>query len=195
MTETSNRTSSPDVVAARVQSTDGERPVARVAAMPRGRRQIGPVGTVTRVVVAGGFLSWGLLVPHRHPWLDLPGAGSRPWGLLVGLVALPALITALVRLRGRTAKPLRLGPEAACLVTGVLVLASFVAPVAVLTFIGGTMLLLAVVGRGGCEVMAVSNLVLGRHDYLACLAVSQIDVWEARRARSRSLRPADEVGQ
>lgn len=195
MTDSRHRTSTSDVVAGAPTAPARELPKPRPAAPRRTGRQIGPVGTVTRVVLGGGFLAWGLLVPHRHPLLDLPGAGSRVWGALVGLVVLPALLTVAVRLRGRTAAPLRLGSsEAACCVTGVLVLASFVAPIAILTFVGGTMLLLAGTGRGGCEVMAVPNLLLGRRDYLACLGVSQIDAWERRRSRDRASRSIGDAG-
>lgn len=42
-------------------------------------------------------------------------------------------------------------------------------------------MLLAAVGRNGCELLAVPNLVLRRNDYLFCLPFSPIDAWERRR--------------
>jgi hypothetical protein len=51
-------------------------------------------------------------------------------------------------------------------------------PVAVLVTVSAPLLLLAAVGRNGCELLAVSNLVLGRNDYLFCLPFSPIDRWE-----------------
>jgi hypothetical protein len=148
-------------------------------------RRIGPWGTATRLVAGAGGVAWGLAVPHHHPLFDLPLAGSRLWGALAGVVVLPVLMTLLIALRGRSAPPLRLGHGAACLVTvGVVVLVQ-VFPVAILTWIGSTLLLLAVLGRGGCEVLAAPNLLLRRSDYLACLPFTPIDAWEARRAGGR----------
>jgi hypothetical protein len=149
------------------------------------RGRTGPWGTATRAVAGAGALAWGLAVPHHHPMLDPPLAGSRAWGSLAGVVLLPALVTLLVALRGRSAPPLRLGHGPAYLVTaGVVVLAQFL-PVAVLTWIGATLLLLAVLGRGGCEVLAMPNLLLRRRDYLVCLPFSAVDAWESQRTRAR----------
>ena len=71
------------------------------------------------------------------------------------------------------------------LVTAGVVLVAQVFPVAILTWIGVTLLLLAVLRRGGCEVLAVPNLLLRRRDYLVCLPFSAIDAWESERARVR----------
>lgn len=148
-------------------------------------RHIGPWGTATRAVAGAGALAWALAVPHPNPTADLPLAGSRAWGSLAGLLLLPALITMLVALRGRSAQPLRLGHGPACLVTaGVIVLAQFI-PVAVLTWIGATLLLLAARGRGGCEILAVPNLLLRRRDHLVCLPFSAVDAWESQRTTRR----------
>lgn len=126
-----------------------------------------------------------MVVPHQHPLLDLPLASSRAWGTLAGFVLFPALVTLLVVLRGRSAPPLRLGHRAAWLVTaGVVLLAQFF-PVAVLTWIGATLLLLAVLRRGGCEVLAVPNLLLRRRDHLVCLPFSAVDAWESQPMRRR----------
>jgi hypothetical protein len=140
---------------------------------------------VTRAVAGAGSAAWALAVPHHHPLLDLPLAGSRSWGSVAGIVLLPGLITLMVALRGRSAPPLRLGHGAACLVTaGVVLLAQFF-PVAVLTWIGATLLFLAILGRSGCEVLAVPNLLLRRHDYLVCLPFSGVAAWESHRTGAR----------
>jgi len=117
--------------------------------------------------------------------LDVPGAGSRLWGSVAGIVVLPGLLTLVVALRGRSAPPLRLGHGHAWAVTVVVVLLAQVFPVAILVGIGGTLVLLAVLGRGGCEVMTVPNLVLRRHDYLVCLPFTAIDTWERARGEGR----------
>jgi hypothetical protein len=128
---------------------------------------------------------WALAVPHEQPAFDLPGAGSRLWGSVAGLVVLPALLTLVVALRGRSAPPLRLGHGYALGVAVVVVLLAQVFPVAILVSIGATLLLLGVLGRGGCEVMAVPNLVLRRRDYLICLPFTPIDTWERARSQAR----------
>jgi hypothetical protein len=85
-------------------------------------RRIGPWGTTTRLVAGAAAVAWALAVPHAHPLFDLPGAGSRLWGSVVGLVLLPALLTVAVALRGRSARPLRLGHGHALVVTVAVVL-------------------------------------------------------------------------
>jgi hypothetical protein len=66
-------------------------------------------------------------------------------------------------------------------VTAALVALAQIIPVAVLVWIGSTLLLLAVRREGGCEVVAVPNIVLRRRDHLVCLPFTPIDEWEARR--------------
>lgn len=150
----------------------------------RGRREIGPWGTTARVVTGVAAIAVGVAVPHRSPLLDLPGAGSDLVGLLVGLVGVPVSLTLAVWVRGRTAPQLRLGHGAACLVTLLTVGAAQFYPVAVWVGIGAPLLLLAAVGRSGCELLAVPNLVLRRDDYLFCLPFSPLDAWERRRRTS-----------
>lgn len=151
----------------------------------RGGRAIGPWGTTARAVVGAAAIAWGVAVPHEHPLLDLPGASSDLVGLVVGLVVAPVALTLAVLARGRNAPRLHLGHGAACLVTVLAIGVAQFYPAAVLVSIGAPLLLLAAVGRGGCELLAVPNLVLRRDDYLFCLPFSPIDAWERRRAVSR----------
>jgi hypothetical protein len=44
------------------------------------------------------------------------------------------------------------------------------------------MLLAAACGYGGCEVLAVSNLITRRRDQVGCLLYTPIDRWEVARA-------------
>jgi hypothetical protein len=170
------------------QPTDTARADSEKEAAPgyRWGRRIGPWGTTTRLVAGAAAVAWGLAIPHEHPWFDLPSAGSRLWGSVLGLVVIPALLTLAVALRGRSAPPLRLGHGYAVAVTAVVLLVAQVFPVAIFVGIGGTLLLLAVLGRGGCEVMMVPNLVLRRRDYLVCLPFTPIDTWERSRRKKAS---------
>ena len=150
-------------------------------------RAIGPRGTTVRAVAGLGGLALGVVVPHEHPLLDLPGASSDLVGLLIGLVAVPAVLTLAILARGRNAPRLRLGHGAACAVTVLTIAAAQFYPVAVFVAISAPLLLLAVLGRDGCELLAVPNLVLRRNDYLFCLPFSPIDSWERRSREPSSL--------
>ena len=55
---------------------------------------------------------------------------------------------------------------------------------AALLFYGASMLLAALRGYAGCEVLAVSNWLLGRDDQVGCLLFWPIDHAERRRARA-----------
>lgn len=145
-------------------------------------RTIGPWGTTIRAVAGVAGIAWAVVVPHEHPWLDLPGANSDTIGLLVGLAVAPAIFTLAVRTRGRNAPRIHLGHGAACFVTAVAIVLAQFYPAAVLVTIAAPLLLQAAVGRGGCELLAVPNLLLRRNDYLFCLPFTPIDAWERRRA-------------
>lgn len=165
--------------------------IAEPAARWRGGRTIGPWGTTVRAIAGIGAIAAGVAVPHEHPLLGLPGASSTLIGVLVGLVAMPLLLTAAIRARGRDAPVLRLGHGAASTVTLLTLGVAQLYPVAVLVTIGAPLVLLAAVGRNGCELLAVPNLVLRRNDYLFCLPFSPIDAWEHRR---RALRQDSSTG-
>ncbi|MGH3351962.1 MAG: hypothetical protein ACRDPS_14940 [Nocardioides sp.] len=146
----------------------------------RRSREIGPWGTTTRALAGVALIGWAVAVPHEHPWLDLPGAGSRPLGSLVGAVIVPTALTLAVLLRGRAKPALRLGAGSALAVTGGWLVLMQIYPVAMLVAVGVPLVVLAAAGRCGCELMAIPNLILRRNDYLFCLPFSPIDAWEGR---------------
>jgi hypothetical protein len=104
------------------------------------------------------------------------------WAL--GLVGLPALVLALQWLRARrTPTPL----EATGPVSHALNLALFLALYlmeatsdAALIFYGTSMLLAALRGYAGCEVLAVSNWLLRRDDQVGCAVFWPVDHLECR---------------
>jgi hypothetical protein len=58
--------------------------------------------------------------------------------------------------------------------------------VAFWVWLGASMLVAAARGFGGCEVLAIPNLMTGRRDQIGCILYTPIDRAEARRAARRS---------
>jgi hypothetical protein len=147
---------------------------------PRG---IGPLGTTARVLVAGVLLAsvtWGHLTRGFH---------LSAW--LLGLVAFPVLLVAGQWLRARrTPAPLRAtGPVAHVLNLAVFLVLYLLEPTsdAALLFYGASMLLAALRGDAGCEVLAVSNWLLGRDDQVGCAVFWPVDQLEHHRTGRRHL--------
>lgn len=142
------------------------------------RRAIGPLGTCARITV--GILFLGSVVQAQVRAGFAPG----PWAL--GLVGFPALLLAWQSLRARRT-PTRLlatgplGYTLNCLVFFALYLTPWYAPAlsvtsdAALIFYGASMLLAALRGYAGCEVLAVSNFLLRRDDQVGCALFWPID--------------------
>ena len=159
------------------------------------RRQIGPIGTTARVVIGAPLFVFGALggkfiFIHGHPQLGLNAAA-----LIIGLIAFPVVLFAWQWARFRR-DPSRLeatGPVATTvniLAFAVLIGISYVPAIsyigyAAFVFYGASMLLAAVRGYAGCEVLAVSNWLLRRDDQIGCLVLSPIDQLERRYRQSR----------
>lgn len=136
---------------------------------------------------AGGRLVIVFIGGQLHVGLNLAA-------LILGIVVFPAVLLALqwIRLRRDPSRLDATGPVA----TGVNILAfailigiSFVPQIsyvgfAAFVFYGASMLLAAVRGYAGCEVLAVSNWLLHRDDQIGCLVLSPIDGWERRHQRA-----------
>jgi len=153
----------------------------------KGPRRIGPAGTVARAAVGTalvGSVVWGHVRSGVDPW---------PW--IIGLGVFPAVITAWQWWRARRI-PARLvaltgpgGHAATFVVFMALYLTPWYAPAvsalsdAALLFYGTTMLVAALRGYAGCEVLSLSNWVLGRDDQVGCLLFEPIDRTERRRRR------------
>ena len=119
---------------------------------------------------------------------------------VLGLVGYPALL--LVWQRARTRRdptPIRAtGPVGFTLNIGVFV-ALYLTPLylpalavtsdAALIFYGSSMLLAAVRGYRGCELLAVPNWLLGRDDQIGCVVFSPVDHLERRLNRGKVINP------
>jgi hypothetical protein len=153
----------------------------------RSGRQIGPLGTLARTV--GGLVAISLPIALH---------GLSVTEALVAFLGLPLaaiLATPLVELGTRrfalrapvSCHATCFGP--ACVLIIVLVAANdaMVAPstangnVTLAVWLGASMLLAAARGYGGCEVLAIPNLLSGRRDQIGCLLFTPIDRADARR--------------
>ena len=156
-----------------------------------GHRQIGAVGTLVRVVLGAVLLIFGVLGGQ----VIVIGGQLRSHvelvAFILGVVALPALLLGLQWLRIRLA-PARLqatGPVATLLnilIFFALVSTPLNAPqlsylgYAAFVFYGFSMLVAALRGYSGCEVLAISNWILHRDDQVGCLVLGPIDGAEQR---------------
>jgi hypothetical protein len=158
----------------------------------RRARQIGPIGTVSRAV--GGLIATAVPIAL---------SGIAWWDLVAALVALPLVTLAASALV--TGAYERYAPEslarrhsicsgpgcvlvATVLGAGIaLAVATPVSEVAIWSFFGVSMLVAAVRGYAGCEVLAIPNAITGRRDRIGCVLYTPIDVAEARRRTSRAV--------
>ena len=156
-------------------------------------REIGPLATAGRVV--GGLL---LLAAASVP----DGIGARD--VIGGILALPLVATVvawLVRLVYGRRAPERLAVRHALdgpglwvlgLVIAIATALTFVTPLdapAIYVFFGVSMLLAAVRGQAGCEVLALPNVLFGREDRVSCVLYGPLDSVESRH-RLREVPPA-----
>ena len=151
------------------------------------QRRIGMVGTAARVVLGLALLE---SVVRGHL-----ASGFRPAAWIVGLVGLPVLLLVVQWVRARRS-PKRIqatGPVGHAINVTIflaLYLTPWYAPPfkfasdAALLFYGTSMLLAAVRGYAGCEVLAISNWLLRRDDQLGCVVFWPIDALERRRRAS-----------
>jgi hypothetical protein len=150
--------------------------------MRNATRQIGPVGTVARVLTGFALLfiaGDGNAVP---PW------GIEPDDAVIGLVALPAAMVGLGLVARHYADgPINFtGPLGIALNLAVIValLANdFTGDGGALIFYGSTLLIAAWLGRAGCEATVISNLALGRDDQIGCPTFAPLDEVEAHLRR------------
>jgi hypothetical protein len=158
-------------------------------------REIGPIGSASRVL--GGLVAIALPIAL---W------GFTWWDAAIALVALPliavlaaVLTTAIWRKlapRSLSAHHVICSPAGCSLLFLVVIAnAALVSPtpadgnVTIWVWLGASMLLAAARGYGGCEVLAVSNLITRRRDQIGCLLYTPIDRWESARGGHPASQP------
>lgn len=152
-------------------------------------RQIGPLGTLARVV--GGIAA--IVLPVRLDGFTLTDAGVALIALpLIASVAAPVIELSFRRLAPgalRSRYAICSGPGCALIVVLIVANAAIVAPtsangnVTIWVWLGASMLIAAARGYGGCEVLAIPNLLTGRRDQIGCLLYTPIDRAEAQHRR------------
>ena len=145
------------------------------------QRRIGLFGTSARIAV-GALLLESVVQGHLARGFHLSA-----W--VLGLVGFPALLVGLQWLRARRT-PTRLdatGPVGHAVNLAVFLALYLAEPTsdAALLFYGASMWLSALRGYAGCEVLAVSNWLLGRDDQVGCALFWPIDQLEDHRAGQR----------
>jgi hypothetical protein len=151
-------------------------------------REIGPLGTLARVV--GGLAA--ITVPIAVDGFTVTESLVALIGLpLVALLAAPLIewsfSWAPPAVRSRHA--ICSGPGCALIAVLIIANTALVAPTAananvtIWVWLGASMLVAAARGYGGCEVLAIPNLLSGRHDRIGCLLYTPIDRAEARHHR------------
>lgn len=169
----------------------------RAAAVLSDRRDIGPLGTVSRL--GAGLVTVAVPVASN-------GIGWWDWAAL-NAFAIVATVVARVVLAGYA----RWAPEAfasrhrilsapACSLIAIFLLLSLavsaVTPadgdVVFSEWLGASMLVAGMAGYGGCEVLAFPNVFTGRRDRIGCILFTPIDMAETRYRARRAARPLAE---
>jgi hypothetical protein len=151
-------------------------------------RDIGPVGTAVRLVA-------GLLLVGNVAYGQLVTQHVRPATWALGLLGFPALVLAwhVWWIRRHPARFSSTSPHSyalGALLFLTLYLTWWYAPAlsvtsdAALLFFGGTMVLTALLGYGGCELLTPSNWLLRRQDQIACAVFAPFDALDRHRPRS-----------
>jgi hypothetical protein len=150
-------------------------------------RGLGPLGTAARAVV--GFLLVGSVIYGQL------SSHLTPVAWLLGLIGFPALVLAWhgwwvhrhpapIAATGRLASLLGVTLFLALYFTWWYAPAVSFTSDAALVFFGGSMLLAAIRGDAGCEILSCSNWLLHRHDQIACTPFFPFDALERRNIRS-----------
>ncbi|TAN33917.1 hypothetical protein EPN29_04600 [bacterium] len=142
-------------------------------------------------LVVYGLLGGQIVVDHGQL-----RAGFDPLGLFLGAAVFPAALLTVQWVRARR-DPSRFQATGlwGTALNMLVFLALFLTPWyarplaftsdAALIFYGASMLLAASRGYGGCEVLAISNWVLGRDDQVGCFVLGPVDYAERRFRRGQ----------
>jgi hypothetical protein len=149
------------------------------------KRAIGHVGTITRFILAPILIYFGFRSPIEYIVEDssvslLPGYIDD---LVVGIIVFPLIMISIQLVwKYLKNKSLRATGSIGFSVNFIITLMLFYSPLqhAMWFFLGFSLLIAAIRGYAGCEIMAISNWVTGRNDQVGCVLFSPIDSLEKR---------------
>ena len=131
-----------------------------------------PVGRVVRLLM-GGLLT--IHVPVSHLMGASPLLTVQVAGVVIGLVAFYALVTVLISKFVPTINPWLGAVLAVTPVLLVFLMGGLPVRHGVVLFLGVSLLLTGIRGDGGCEVMTLPGMLLGKRTHLVCIVLSPLD--------------------
>lgn len=149
------------------------------------KRTIGPIGTIGRFILGPILIYFGFYSPLEDiaPVTSislLPGYWDD---LFVGLILLP-LVMVVVQLTWNWLKnePIKATGRVGFITNMFITIVLFYTPLhhAMWFYLGFSLLVAAIRGYAGCEVMAISNWVTGRNDQVGCVIFSPLDAIEKK---------------
>jgi len=156
-------------------------PQNTLAVRQMGRRHIGPLGTIARLGLGGYFVGSVIYGEATHGSFLHPIYLMR-WAL--GLIALPlvVLIWHWLRARRNPGHFKNVGPLGITFNFGLFWVLYFIPATSdmALIFYGTSMVVAGLRGYSGCEILAISNLLLGRDDQIGCAVFTPIDLLERK---------------
>ena len=153
-------------------------------------RAIRPIGTASRAVIGTAMIV--MAFAYRIGWWDV-AAGW--WDVAAALTALPA-VALIAAVLTRAARPPVGTAAVISAVVGLGTLLTFISPVdrpAIFLYLGVSMVLAALRGDAGCELLSVPNPVRGRRTEVWCPVFTPIDLAERAltdRADGQARRPS-----
>ncbi|MFL5856174.1 MAG: hypothetical protein ACJ76M_09375 [Solirubrobacteraceae bacterium] len=155
-------------------STNPNRPSEQTLSLAAACGRIGPIGVAARLIVGITLIVLALFWRDPH-WRDAA----------LGLLAFPGVIATALWLRARARRSaLRAVGPVAHLLNIVVAAVLFALPATAgptFVFYGASMLVAALRGTGGCEVTAISDLLLHRDDQIGCALFGPVDLRERER--------------
>ncbi len=151
--------------------------------------QARPVGRIVRLLM-GGVLTIHVLVSHLMG--ASPSLTVQVVGVVFGLVVFYALVHLLISRFVPTIHPWVGALLAVTPVLLVFLMGGVPVRHGVVLFLGVSLLLTGIRGDGGCEVMTLPGMILGKRTHLVCIVLSPLDWVEEKLA---GLRGRDAIAQ
>ena len=143
------------------------------------RRAMGPIGTAARI---------GLALFVGYAFFQVTSAGELEWHTpVLGLVVFPAITLLVVMTWQRVRRtPIQGNGPWGIVINHAIIFALVAVPFTSLAaglFYGASVLLAVARDYKGCEVVAISNTLLGRHDQVGCFLFTPADALDSRLRR------------